>query len=125
MRGCFLFTTALNLKVEWDFKQNEPPPLLIVKSKSALMLKVVGLSGSFLRMAAFKVKSNSLNLQKHESERLNIIVFFIILVFSTTTACSSIVRSTIYRNYEETFVGGDAHPNERRAAAEANRVWKP
>ena len=25
---------------------------------------------------------------------------------------------------EKTFVGGDAHQNERWAAAEANRVWK-
>ena len=27
--------------------------------------------------------------------------------------------------HEKTFVGGDAHPNERRAAAKANRVRKP
>ena len=26
---------------------------------------------------------------------------------------------------EKTFVGGDAHPNERRPAAKANRIWKP
>ena len=39
------------------------------------------------------------------------------------TGCENI-ETTLLAN-EKTFVGGDAPPNERRAAAEANRFRKP